>query len=59
MDDLRNPNKTDGVMSYRQMAARCRELAEISRRPGALLQRAEAYDACAEQEQLLIAERQG
>jgi hypothetical protein len=52
MDDLRNPKKSDGMMSYRDMAARCRELAEASRRPGPLLRRAETYEACAEAERL-------
>ena len=48
MDDLQNPNKRGGMMSYREMAARCRELAGTSRHPGPLLRRAEVYDACAE-----------
>jgi hypothetical protein len=52
VDNLLNPRKTDGVMSYLEMAARCREMAEISRHPGPLLRRAEAYEACAEAERL-------
>jgi hypothetical protein len=33
------------VVDYRRMAARCREMAERTARPGALLRRAEAFEA--------------
>jgi hypothetical protein len=59
MDDVRNPDKRGGMMSYRDMAARCRELAGTSRHPGPLLRRAEVYDACAEAEQPLVAQHRG
>ena len=32
-------------MSFREMAARCREMAAATRRPGSLLNRAAVYDA--------------
>jgi hypothetical protein len=34
-----------GYKSFRQMAIECRKMAAVSRRPGPLLMRAEAYDA--------------
>lgn len=39
--------RTDEAGAYRAMAASCRKMAAVSRRPGPLLLRAEAYEACA------------
>jgi hypothetical protein len=48
MDKTIVPNKrTRPFPSYREMAERCRAMAAVSRRPGALLMLAETYDGAA------------
>lgn len=41
--------ETTNAQDYRRMAARCREMASHSVRPGALLRRAEAFELFAAQ----------
>jgi hypothetical protein len=47
MDDRATNTSFREIQTYREMAARCRNMAAVSRRPGPLILRAEAFEATA------------